>query len=96
MIFYHFSSYKHLKAYYNNFIINGNLFKNPLCYERYVQLIPTLFLPLIVMLHYLSGKATGIYYADSTHFAVCKNIRIKSHRTFHNLAKRGHSSITPI
>ncbi|WP_242402808.1 transposase [Rickettsia monacensis] len=33
------------------------------------------------MLHYLSGKRTGIYYADSTHFAVCKNIRINSNRT---------------
>ncbi|WP_046058374.1 transposase [Rickettsia monacensis] len=45
------------------------------------------------MLHYLSGKRTGIYYADSTHFAVCKNIRINSNRTFNNLAKRGRSSV---
>ncbi|WP_242402864.1 IS982 family transposase [Rickettsia monacensis] len=73
--------------------MNGNLFRNPPCYERFVQLIPSLFLPLIVMLHYLSGKRTGIYYADSTHFAVCKNIRINSNRTFNNLAKRGRSSV---
>ncbi|CEO16778.1 hypothetical protein RMONA_04270 [Rickettsia monacensis] len=65
------------------------MFRNPPCYERFVQLIPSLFLPLIVMLHYLSGKRTGIYYADSTHFAVCKNIRINSNRTFNNLAKMG-------
>nr|CDI29835.1 hypothetical protein RMONA_5970 [Rickettsia monacensis IrR/Munich] len=45
------------------------------------------------MLHYLSGKRTGIYYADSTHFAVCKNIRINSNRTFNNLAKMGRSSV---
>ncbi|WP_023507265.1 transposase [Rickettsia monacensis] len=47
------------------------------------------------MLHYLSGKRTGIYYADSTHFAVCKNIRINSNRTFNNLAKMGRINITP-
>lgn len=49
MIFYHFSAYKHLKAYYQN---------------------------------YLSGKKTGIYYVDSTHFAVCKNIRINANRIY--------------
>ena len=32
-------------------------------------------------------------FVDSTHFAVCKNIRIYRNRTFSGLAKRGHSSI---
>jgi Transposase DDE domain len=93
MIFYHFSEYKHLKVFYKNFITEGNLFKTPPCYDRFIQIIPSLFLPLMVMLHYLSGKKSGIYYADSTHFAVCKNIRIRSHTTFAGLAARGRSSI---
>jgi len=93
MIFYHFSPFKNFKAYYQNFIINGNLFKNPPCYDRFIQIIPSLFLPLIIMLHSLTGKKTGMYYADSTHFAVCKNIRITRHKTFRGLAERGHSSI---
>jgi len=41
----------------------------------------------------MSGKKTGIYYVDSTYFAVCKNIRISRHKTFQGLAARGHSSI---
>ena len=45
------------------------------------------------MMHYISGKKTGIYYVDSTHFSVCKNIRIMGHKTFKGLAERGHSSI---
>jgi IS5 family transposase len=45
------------------------------------------------MMHYLSGRKTGVYYVDSTHFSVCKNIRISNHKTFKNLAARGHSSI---
>jgi hypothetical protein len=82
MIFYHFSPYKNFKLYYNVAVISGNLFKNPLCYDRFIQIIPSLFMPLIIMLHYMSGNKTGIYYVDSTHFAVCKNIRISSNRTF--------------
>lgn len=93
MIFYHFSPYKNLKTYYQHFVIGGNLFSNPPCYDRFIQIIPSLFLPLIIMMHYMSGKKTGIYYVDSTHFAVCKNIRISNHKTFSGLAKRGHSSI---
>jgi len=93
MIFYHFSPYKNFKTYYQHFVINGNLFKNPPCYDRFIQIIPPLFLPFVIMMHYLSGHKTGTYYVDSTHFAVCKNIRINRHRTFDGLASRGRSSI---
>lgn len=93
MIFYHFSEFKHFKIYYQHFVTNGKWFTDVPCYDRFIQIIPSLFLPLVIMLHYLSGRKTGIYYADSTHFAVCKNIRIASHKTFKNLAARGHSSI---
>lgn len=93
MIFYHFSPFKNFKTYYQYAVIGGNLFKNPPCYDRFIQIIPSLFLPLVVMLHYMSGKKTGVYYADSTHFAVCKNIRIGRHKVFKDLAAIGHSSI---
>ena len=71
MIFYHFSPYKNFKTYYRHFIKNSDLFRDPPCYERFIQIIPSLFLPLMFMMHYFSGKKTGIYYVDSTHFAVC-------------------------
>lgn len=93
MIFYHFSGFKHFKIYYQHFILNGKWFQNPPCYDRFIQIIPSLFLPIIIMMHYLSGRKTGFYYVDSSHFAVCKNIRISSHKTFKGLASRGHSSI---
>jgi hypothetical protein len=93
MIFYHFSEFKHFKIYYHHFVLNGNWFKNPPCYDRFIQIIPSLFLPIIMMMHYLSGRKTGIYYVDSTHFAVCKNVSISNHKTFEGLASRGHSSI---
>ena len=61
MIFYHFSQFKHFKIFYQHLVIKGNLFNNPPCYERFIALIPSLFLPLVIMMHYLSGKKTGIY-----------------------------------
>lgn len=93
IIFYHFSEFKHLKIFYRHFGTDGKWFKNPPCYDRFIQIIPSLFLPIVIMMHYLSGRKTGIYYVDSTHFSVCKNIRISSDKTFKGLASRGHSSI---
>ena len=89
MIFYHFSPYKNFKTNYKHFVLNGDLFKNPPCYDRFIQIIPLLFLPLAIMMHYVNGHKTGTYYVDSTHFAVCKNIRISRHKTFDKLAQRG-------
>ena len=93
IIFYHFSPYKNFKLYYEYTVTGGTLFTNPPCYDRFIQIIPSLFLPVMIMLHYLSGNKTGLYYVDSTYFGVCKNIRISSHKTFKGLATRGHSSI---
>ena len=93
MIFYHFSEFKHLKIYYHHFVSNGKWFRDPPCYDRFIQIIPSLFLPIVIMMHYLSGRKTGFYYVDSTHFTVCKNIRISRHKTFDGLAARSRSSI---
>ena len=38
------------------------------------------------------GECTGLSIADSTAIAVCDNLRIKSHRVFASMAKRGKTS----
>lgn len=93
MIFYHFSCYRNFKRYYQQCIIGSNMFKDVPCYERFIQIIPSLFLPLAFMMHYISGRKSGIYFADSTYFAVCKNTRISSHKTFDGYARLGRSSV---
>ena len=35
-------------------------------YDRFVSLMPRLFVPLMVLLHGLSGEQTGVYFVDST------------------------------
>jgi hypothetical protein len=62
-------------------------------YDRFVSLMPRLFVPLMVLLHSLSGEQTGIYFADSTKLAVCHNRRIHRHKVFDGLAARGKTSM---
>jgi hypothetical protein len=62
-------------------------------YDRFVSLMPRLFVPLMVLLHSLSGEQTGIYFADSTKLAVCHNRRIHRHKVFDGLAARGKTSV---
>jgi hypothetical protein len=95
VIFYHFSGYKYFKFYYENEICGrlGHLFPNRPTYDRFIALMPRLFMPLTLMFHILSGKKTGEYYVDATHFAVCKNKRIHRHKTFAGLANKGKSTM---
>src|SRR4051794_21312773 len=62
-------------------------------YDRFVSLMPRLFVPLMVLLHGLSGEQTGVYFVDSTKLAVCHNRRIHRHKVFAGLAARGKTSM---
>ncbi len=55
--------------------------------------MPRLFVPLMVLLHSVSGEQTGVYFADSTKLAVCHNRRIHRHKVFDGLAARGKTSM---
>ncbi len=95
VIFYQFIGYKYFKLYYEDQICGRlkHLFPNAPCYARFIQLMPRLFVPMVLMLHLMQGKKTGEYYVDSTHFSVCKNKRISRHKTFKDLAERGKSTM---
>ncbi|KJW06627.1 transposase DDE domain protein [Orientia tsutsugamushi str. UT144] len=51
-----------------------------------------MLLPLAVLMHYLKGEETGIYYIDSTKLAICHNKRTSSNRVFNRIFKIGKSS----
>jgi IS5 family transposase len=95
MVLFHLSPFKHFKAFYRYGV--GHQYRA--CfdeiphYDRFVSLMPRLFAPLMVLLHYLSGEETGIYFADSTKLAVCHNRRISRHLVFDGLAARGKTSM---
>jgi hypothetical protein len=88
VVLFHLSPFKHFKAFYRYGVgqQHRTCFANLPHYDRFVSLMPRLFVPLMVLLHSVSGEHTGIYFADSTKLAVCHNRRIHRHKVFDGLA----------
>ena len=82
--FYLKSVSKHLKSYFPNLV----------SYNRFVELIPMVLIPLIGFLKLkrlvISNEITFI---DSTKIAICNNKRIKRNRVFEGIAERGKSTM---
>lgn len=86
---------KNFKHYYTRYIsiFYRKEFPRLISYERFVEWIPRLLLPLSIFLHCLYGKETGTYIIDSTKIAVCHTKRIKNNKVFSGLAKIGKSTM---
>ncbi|MFL5285710.1 MAG: IS982 family transposase [Rhodopila sp.] len=95
VVLFHLSPYKHFKAFYLYGIgcQHRACFRDLPHYDRFVSLMPRLFVPLMVLLHSLSGEPSGVYFADATKLAVCHNRRIHRHKVFNGLAARGKTSM---
>ncbi len=82
VVLFHLSPYKNFKVFYL-YGIGGQYracFDELPHYDRFVSLMPRLFVPLTVLLHGLSGEQTGVYFGNSTKLAVCHNRRIHRHK----------------
>jgi hypothetical protein len=95
MVIFHLSPCKNFKWFYQAYLPyrHGHDFPGLVCYDRFVALMPRLFLPLHLLLHTLMGEQTGIYFMDATHLPVCHNRRIQRNRVFNGMAERGKSSM---
>jgi Transposase DDE domain len=87
--------YRTFKAYYTQYVQRHlhSEFPTLVSYQRFVELMPTVLVPLVAYLHTLMGQCTGISCIDSTPLAVCQNARIHSHRVFAGRAARGKTSV---
>jgi hypothetical protein len=94
MILFHQSHYRTFKAYYTEYVQRHlrSEFPTLVSYQRFVELMPTLLVPLVAYLHTQMGHCTGISFIDSTKLVVCHNARIHQHRVFAGRAARGKSS----
>src|SRR5260221_612902 len=95
LIHFHQSHYRDFKAFYTQHVqvyLRGE-FPNLVSYNRFVELMPTVLLPLCAYLRSHYGTCTGISFIDSTPLAVCDNHRIKGHKVFSGLARRGKTSM---
>jgi hypothetical protein len=95
VVLFHLSPYKNFKTFYLYGIgcQHRDCFGDLPHYDRFVSLMPRLFVPLMVLLHSLSGEETSVYFADATKLAVCHNRRIHRHKVFDGLAARGKTSM---
>jgi hypothetical protein len=95
MVLFHLSPYKNFKTFYlyGIGVQHRACFRDLPHYDRFVSLMPRLFMPLMVLLHSLSGEETGLYFGDSSKLAVCHNRRINRHQVFDGLAARGKTSM---
>ena len=94
VVMFHLSHYRTFKDFYLCclYLHYRKDFPALVSYSRFVELMPMSFIPMILLLHGLSGKQTGKYYIDSTKLQACHNFRIYNHKVFQNVAKRGKTS----
>ncbi len=94
LILFHQSHYRTFKAYDTDYVQRHlrSEFPRLVSYQRFVELMPTLLVPLLAYLHTQMGHCTGISFIDSTKLVVCHNARIHQHRVFAGRAARGKSS----
>ena len=95
LIAFHQSHYRDFKAYYSEQVLKywQAEFPGLVSYNRFVEYIPSVFMPLLVYLKACClGQCSMISFVDSTPLYVCVNLRIHSHKVFAGLAGRGKSS----
>ncbi|QOP44571.1 IS982 family transposase [Sulfurimonas sediminis] len=95
VVYFHMSGYRTFKNFYRKHIctIHREAFPCLVSYNRFVELIPRVLLPLSVFMKtQRTGSSTGITFVDSTTIDVCHNRRIHQHKVFKGIAQRGKSS----
>lgn len=92
--FYHHSGFKTFKHYFILYVqpILKKFFPSILSYNRFIELIKSVMVPIFFFLQTLLGVCSGVSFIDSTPLQVCHNLRIRSHKTFKGMARRGKSS----
>jgi transposase len=62
-------------------------------YQRFVEWMPSVLIPLCAYLKHCFGRCTGIGFVDSTSVKVCHNRRISRNHVFKDVASRGKTSV---
>lgn len=94
MVMFHTSYSKNFKYFYKSYI--EYLYKEDftsMSYTRFVSLMPRLLMPFTILLHMLSGQATGVYFIDSPTIEVCNNKRRYKNKVFAGMAKASKSTM---
>lgn len=96
LILFHTGQFTNFKSFYCYYVRPHlkDCFPSLLSYNRFVELIPRVAVPMMLFLKTKClGKCSGISFIDSTHLKVCHNRRIHNHKVFNGVAERGQCSI---
>jgi len=91
IIAFHISNHHDFKNDYLGFI--GQFYKSDfptlLSYTRFLEVMPSVLVPLSSFSTHVQGEPTGIEFIDSTSIKVCRNLRIPRHKVFQGTAHNG-------
>jgi hypothetical protein len=95
IIGFHMSHHRDFKNYYLGYVTQfyKKAFPELLSYTRFLEVMPSMIVPMCAYFSSLKGKPTGIEFIDSTSLKVCHNIRIPRHKTFDGIAQRGKGTM---
>lgn len=94
VIAFHLSHVRDFKAFYQYLQLHHRQdFPNLISYNRFVELMPRLVVPLSSYLQSRYGTQSGIAFVDSTPIRVCNNKRISRNRVFAGSAQLGRSTV---
>ncbi len=95
IINFHRSRYRTFKDYYTKYVLTylRQEFPNIVSYNRFVELMPSAMIGLLLYLNLRKGKCSGINFIDSTCIPVCHPRRAKRNKVFKDLAGWGRNSV---
>jgi len=95
IIYFHQSNHRDFKNYYLGHVTQNlkTYFPTLLSYTRFIEIMPSVVIPLSSYLTSLLGKPTGIAFVDSTKISVCHIIRAKRNQVFDGIAKHGKGTM---
>lgn len=95
MIEFHYSRYTDFKAFYLEYVLIHlkSLFPGLVSYNRFVEFLPRVLVPLMWLMQAILAPCTGISYVDSTVLRVCHIKRRWTHKVFKGIAQQGKSTM---
>lgn len=95
LVYFHQMRFRDFKTYYNSYVKRYlvSYFPQLVSYNRLIELLPTIAVPLCALLQSMSGEKTGIYFVDSLLIKSCHIKREKQHRVFKGIAAKAKSSV---
>jgi len=94
-IYFHQLRFRDFKSYYTKYVQvhMRPLFPGLVSYNRFVELLKSVMVPLCFFVQSFSGEKTGLYFVDSLLLKACHIKREKQHKVFKGLAQKSKSSV---